>query len=311
MSRRAAAVARFAIVFSLLGVVGCANSSRTVCRTDIVLEERQRLLIAPIAVNGTPVRGILDTGAQASAVTDALVTRLGLLSDPRHGSLVSGVGGQGTAQNDALVDRLELAGFDPAAGHYPVIALPAGSGFDSRSDDPLGALIGADLLSHFDLDLDVAHDRLVLYDPDRCQEKLPNWREPMDEVPLDVIWTGRLQLTVTLDGKELHALLDSGATTSVLDLPAAERLGVSRDVLASEQGGEGFGAAGVNFQRVLHTFRTMDVGAERVTAPRLAVLDRGLRETDMLLGLDWLRTHHVFISFRRHTLFIARPPGVG
>ncbi len=310
MSLRAAAM-RFAALVPLLGVAACANSANTVCQTEIALEPGQRMLIAPVLVDGKPVRGIVDTGAQGSAVTDWLITRLGLLGDPRNGSLVSGVGGEGIAQNDALVRQFELAGFDPANGHYPVIALPAAAAPAGPGADPLGALIGADVLSHFDIDLDLAHNRLVLYDPDRCKEMPPNWTGPVTELPLDIGWTGRPRLTVKLDGHDVTALLDSGATTSVIDLPAAEKLGVTPAMLAREPGGEGFGAAGVNFRRVPYTFHTLEIGGEIIPEPRLAVLDRSLREADMLLGLDWLRTRHVFISFRRHRLFIARPVGVG
>ena len=309
--RAAAAAVRWAFPLLLIALASCAGTVNTVCRTEITLQERDHLMLAPVRINGTTVMGILDTGAQTSAVTDALVARLGLLGDPRNGTLMSGVGGEGVAQSDAVVDRFDLAGFDPGTGHYPVISLPISDPPESTDAAPLGALIGADLLSHFDLDLDVANHRLVLYDPDRCQGPLPDWTVPATAVPLDTLWSGRLQLPVRIDAREMQALLDSGATMSVLDLPAAEKLGVTPEMLAREKGGEGFGAAGVNFRRVPYTFRTLEVGGERITAPRISVLDRSLRETDMLLGLDWLRLHHVWISYHRHILFIAQPVGVG
>ncbi len=308
MPRRVAPAARIAGLVALLGGAACTNSANTVCRADIPIESGQRLLIASLTVDGKPARGILDTGAQGSAVTDALVTRLGLLSDPRNGSLVSGVGGEGMPQDDALVRQFELAGFDPSNGHYPVIGLPAGA---APGSEPLGALVGADVLSHFDIEIDLPHDKLVLYDRDRCTAPLPDWPGPVTEVPLSITWTGRPKLTVKLDGHDIDALLDSGATQTVVDLPAAEKLGLSWDVLKKEPGSEGFGAAGVNFQRVPHTFQMLDIGGEAIPVPRLEVLDRSLREADMLLGLDWMRTHRVFISYRHHRLFIARPLGIG
>jgi len=305
MSLRPAVPARFAALLLPLAFAACATSA-TVCRTEITLEDRQHLMLAPVLVNGTSVPGIFDTGAQTSAVTEALVTRLGLLTDLRHGSLMSGVGGEGTPQNDALVSQFSLAGFDPDQGHYPVISVPVTA---ANGAAPLGALIGADAISHFDVDFDIGHRRVTLYDPDRCQGKLPDWQGPVVQVPVEVTWSGRLLLTVKVDGHDLHAMLDSGATGSVLDLPAAEKLGVSREMLAHEQGGEGFGAAGVSFQHVLHTFHSLEIGGERYESPKISVLDRDLREADMLLGLDWLRAHRVWISYRHHRLLIARPVG--
>jgi predicted aspartyl protease len=295
---------------ALLGVAGCASGGgNTVCRTDITLEERQNLILAPVSVDGHSVPAILDTGSQSSAVTSGLVTRLGLLSDPRHGSLVSGVGGQGTAQNDALVNRFEMAGYDPGTGHYAVLELPVSA---AGATEPLGGLVGDDVLSRFDIDLDVHARRAVLYDPDRCQGTTPDWLAGAVQVPLETSWgTGRVVLSVKLNGKDMRAMLDSGASFSLLDLPAAERLGIAPATLAAEPGGEGFGAAGVNFHRVVHQFQSLEVAGERIDAPKIAVLDRDLREADMLLGLDWLRHHHVLISFRRHILYVARPVGVG
>lgn len=302
MSPRLPAPARFALLPPLLALAACAGHDNSVCRTEIALRDRDNLMLTDILVNGTPVPGILDTGAQTSAVTEGLVSRLGLLGDPRDGTLMSGIGGEGVARNDVLVERFELAGYDPGAGHYPVISVPLDAGAA-----PLGALIGADLLSHFDIDFDVAHDRATLYNPERCQGSLPDWPGPFVEVPVEVSWTGRLQLSVKVDGLEVQALLDSGASASVIDLPAAKRLGVTDEELAGEPGATGFGAAGVDFQRVLHRFRSMEIAGERFDRPSISVLDRPLRETDMLLGLDWLRTHRVWVSYRQHKLFVARP----
>lgn len=311
MSPRLAALARHAATLLPIVLAACATStSATVCRTEVKLEERHRLMLARVDVDGTPVPGILDTGAQTSAVTETLVSRLGLLGDPRHASLMSGVGGAGIARGDALVPQFALGGYDTGDGHYPVISVPLDTQDDAKPGaDPLGALIGADVLSHFDIDLDVAHHRAILYDPARCTMPLPDWDTPYTEVPVDIDWTGRILLPVTLDGHKLNAMLDSGATGTVLDLSAAEKLGLTKEVLAQEPGGEGFGAAGVNFQRVTHTFATMEIAGERFRDPKLSVLDRPLRDTDMLLGLDWLRDHRVWISYHRHVLLIAHPVG--
>jgi predicted aspartyl protease len=306
MSLRLAA-ARLAIPLLPLALAACATSN-TVCRAEVKLEERQHLMLAHVQVNGTSVVGIFDTGAQTSAVTETLVSRLALLGDQRHASLMSGVGGAGVPRNDALVEQFAMAGFDPGEGHLPVISVPMDAPAPA-SGEPLGALIGADVLSHFDIDLDIAGRRAILYDPDRCTGPLPDWQVRATEMKVEVISSGRLLLPVKLDGREFHALLDSGASGTVLDLPAAEELGVSAAQLAQDKGGSGFGAAGVNFQRVLHTFHTLEIGGERLPAPKISVLDRSLREADMLLGLDWLRTHRVWISYRRSLLFITHPVG--
>jgi predicted aspartyl protease len=301
--------ARLAALASLLLVAACAGGAEhTVCRADLPLLEHKSHLIVPALINGHSVPALLDTGAQGSSVTEATITRLELQSDPRHGTIISGVGGQGVLQNDALIERFELAGYASGLVHYSVLQLS----LDSPGKEPIGALVGDDLLSHFDIDLDVAHRKLALYDPDKCQDTQPDWQASALQVPLSTSFgTGRLTLKVKVNGHELNALLDSGSEGTVLDLAAAERIGVSREVLSKEPGGTGFGAAGVNFRMVAHKFESLEVAGDRFDGPTLAVLDRDLREADIILGLDWLRKHHVLISFRRNILYVARPTGAG
>jgi predicted aspartyl protease len=300
----AARTAPFAI---LLALSGCAGD-HTVCRTDLPLEERRYHLIVPASINGHTIPALMDTGAQTSSVTEDVITRLELQSDPRHGTILSGVGGQGVAQNDALISRFELAGYDAGEQHYSVLQL----WHDSSGKEPVGALVGADLLSHFDIDLDIPQHKLTLYDPDKCGGTLADWGGSAVQVPLERSFgSGRLSLKIKLDGQDVVALIDTGSDGSVIDLSAAERLGVTRAMLAKEPGQKGTGAAGVNFGLVEHQFKSMDIGGEHFDAPKIAVLDRDLREVDMILGLDWIRRHRVLISFRRQMLYITRSEGGG
>jgi predicted aspartyl protease len=267
-----------------------------------MLHRQQSLVFVPASIQGTPVLALLDTGAERSVVTAGIVTRLGLLSDPRHGSLVSGVGGAGIGQNDALVEHYVFAGYDPGVGHYAVINVP----IDTGTALPFGGIIGGDILSDFDLDLDVPHDRLTVYRVHNCRGRFLPWSEPYSAVPMATTWnSGRLVVPVTVDGVQLQAMLDTGAASSVIDSSAAQRLGVTAATLGTEPSARGFGAAGVDFSRTLHRFGVLQVGDEQFPHPRLAVLDRTLREADMLLGEDFLRQRHVWISYRTGQLFVA------
>jgi clan AA aspartic protease (TIGR02281 family) len=300
---------RLALLLLVAGLGGCGDrddaGSAGQCRVTpvqtIAVDPRQSFIMAKVRVNDAEVLGIADTGAEKSAVTGALVTRLGLLGDPLHGTLLSGVGGEGRPQNDALIEHFSLGGYDPGDGHYAVLSLPFG---DDAATAP-GALIGADVLSHFDLDIDIPHGRVVLYDVHHCAGNFLPWHEAYGSVPLEETWGGRLLTTVQVDGHDMHAMIDTGASNTALDSDAAERIGVTRQILAKDVGGEGFGAAGVNFRRAEHRFHELRVGTDRTADPELVVLDRSLREADMLLGFDFLRPRHVWISYRTHRLFIA------
>ena len=270
------------------------------------LHKQQSLVFVPVSIQGTTVLALLDTGAERSVVSAGIVTKLGLLSDPRHGSLVSGVGGEGIGQNDALVSHFEFAGHDPEIGHYAVVSIP----IDTGPELSFGGILGGDILSDFDLDLDVAHGRLTVYEVHKCGGQFLPWTDPYSAIPMHLSWnSGRPIVPVIVDGVRIDAILDTGAASSVIDSDAAERLGVTTAVLAREPSARGFGAAGVDFKRTLHRFNMLQVADEQFPSPYLAVLDRSLREADMLLGQDFLRSRRVWISYRTRQLFVsaARP----
>src|SRR5580692_9817980 len=83
------AVASSAALAAGLLIAACAGKTDTVCRADIALDRRFGLLVTPVTIEGTEVPGVLDTGAENSAVTGGLVTRLGLRGDEKNGSLLS------------------------------------------------------------------------------------------------------------------------------------------------------------------------------------------------------------------------------
>lgn len=288
-----------------LALAACATPSGPCVVTQVAQYQplvHRNLIYVPAMLEGAPVRAMLDTGAQRSVVTATAVAKLGLLSDPRNGSVMSGVGGQGLPQNDAIAEHYSFAGFDPRTGHYPVVELPI-----ELPPGPLfGGIVGSDMLGAFDLDLDRPGDRLTVYTVSGCGGDFVPWTVPHVALPLHLSWdTGRPLLSVEVDGVTLTAMLDTGASTSVLDSAAAERLGMTPAILAKEPSGRGFGAAGVDFSRTEHRFRELRIGPERFEDVVLTVLDRTLPEADMLLGEDFLARHRVWISYRTRQLILA------
>ena len=267
------------------------------------LHVEQSLLYVPVTLDGTSVLMLLDTGAEKSVLTKAIVTKLDMTRDSRNGTVLSGVGGQGKEEQDAIVGHLVFAGHDLRVGHLPVVELP----FSPETSVPFAGILGADMLSHFDLDLDVAKQQLGVYRVHNCAGRFLPWSQPYETVGLETTWADRLLLPVTLDGVVLQAFLDTGAASSIVDTAAAARLGVTEAVLAKEPHGRGIGAAGPNVVRTYHQFSRLQIGADQFANPGLTVLDRTLRGADMLLGEDFLRLRRVWISYRTRQLFVARP----
>ncbi len=308
---RHAAAALLPVLFVVLA--GCADDSDLpvvsgACRmkqvAEVAVTFRRGLIAVPVRLNDRGVAMVLDTGSERSVVTADTVSRLALLADPRNGTLLSGVGGQGLARNDALIDDLRFATYDTGYAHLPVSDMRLAD----NDEPPLAGLLGAEVISHFDLDLDLAHRRIGVWRVgSQCQGAFLPWHAPYAAVPASISMRGQLLLPVTLEGRKLNALIDTGASTMIVDPDAATRAGVSDAALARDPTSAGFGAAGVDFHHTMHTFHELDIGPDRLRDISLPVLDRSLVDADMLLGLPYLRSRHIWLSYASEQVFIALP----
>ncbi len=262
------------------------------------------LLFVPVTINGGTYHALLDTGAERSAIADPLAKRLQLPEDNRHGTVMSGVGGMGKERQDVIVGQFAFAGHDLGNNHYAIMDQPK---LLTGVPDFAG-LIGGDVLDDFDLDIDVPHRRLTAWRVHNCTGKFLPWTFPYTAIPLDVTWGHRPNLTVKVDGTKFRAFLDTGATATFLDSAAAARVGVNAAALGKDPNGRASGAAGVDFTSTVHKFSTLEIGPDIFANPHLTVLDRTLREADMLLGEDYLRLRHVWLSYHSRQLFVAAPP---
>jgi hypothetical protein len=86
------------------------------------------------------------------------------------------------------------------------------------------------------------------------------------------------------------------------------RLGLTPALLARDPGGNGSGIGPAPVFMHRHRFETLSVGPDTTPSPQLWVSAiRVVPIVDMLLGADWLRTRHVWLSFATRQIFVAIP----
>jgi hypothetical protein len=109
---------------------------------------------------------------------------------------------------------------------------------------------------------------------------------------------------VAVDGKTINAMLDSGSSVSLMRTVAALRLGIGPADMASDPQllVRGIGSGTVSVR--LHHFNTLDVGEGRTPAPEIGVGEIQIEPDDMILGLDYLRSHKVWVSYRTKRVFV-------
>jgi predicted aspartyl protease len=296
-----------AVSFSVLLTLGaCADSPGTCTVTKVgetAVTLRGPYVTTEARINGNSASMVVDTGAQVSAVTGAAITALGLLADPHHGTELAGVGGSGLGQNDALIGSITVAGADTGSTHAPVME----SVLASPDGKPLDGIAGADILAKYDVDLDIPGNRLALYRVRHCSGRFLPWQMPYTAIPAEVGSSDRMSIPVGIDGHTVRAIIDSGSNRTLVDLDTARRLGVPRDALLAADSRPGWGAAGVGFRLTPYRFTAVQVGDITLDHPRLMVLDRPLKEADMLIGLDFLASQRVWLSYRTGQFFVALP----
>jgi hypothetical protein len=171
----------------------------------------------------------------------------------------------------------------------------------------LDGLLGRDFLSLFDLDLNMPARTLTLYRVSACSGRFLPWASNYQAVPVTVPLGEAFIVPVTLDGKPLRAILDTGADSSLLAAPGMFKLGLDQ---ASVMGDTSSMISGVGKRRIVshrHDFQSLIVGNDATASPAIWVEPVRLNPiADMLLGGDWLAGKRVWISYTTRQLFICQ-----
>jgi hypothetical protein len=290
-----------------------------VAQADCVVDNKASIAVqvgggsitVPVDVNGLAASFILDTGAQRSVVTQEAVQRLGLARDQWVGTTMRGVGGIERRPN-ANPRSLSLGGVKlvrRTLNHdtsLTVGVLPGTRGGGRVID----GLLGRDFLSLFDLDLDLPNHRLTFYQVAGCAGRFLPWAGNYVGLPVTMPAADAIIVPVELDGKPLQAMLDTGATASLLAAPGIYRLGLTASSFAGDPADQISGLGPRLVTAHDHRFSALRVGNQVIDRPVFWVEPIRLTPfVDMLLGADWLAGRRIWISFATKQLFVAAPGG--
>lgn len=260
--------------------------------------------VVDAAVNGEPVRALIDSGAQATVVDRGLAERLGLLTGVAVPVVAFGVGGApqtGRAVSfEAQLGVLSIRGLRAAAMDLGVLGALRGSG------PPVSLVIGQDVLRTVVLDLDLPHGRLAFHAQGL---HVP----PAGSISVIARTRGRELFTdIRVEEVELEVAVDTGLSGT---------LALSEDVALST----GLLAPGRPMRRIQSlTFGGPTPGRE-VIAETLEIGDRTLRRAPVsvyargtpsllpagLLGSGAFRRTRVVLDLGRSRLLLAPDREVG
>jgi predicted aspartyl protease len=258
--------------------------------------------ILTLFANGAPVTLLLDTGAEWTILTPAVAQRIGATAPrvefPRQ---IRGLAGSlGTSE-------VELRSFTAGQVTIPWRRVRVASvNMPSVFSGPLDGVLGADTLSSFDIDLDLPHHRMVFYRRQSCPGAAPAWSEPYGTIAARLSFSNHLFFPVQLDGHRIDAFFDTGAQLSVLSTRAALALGINEAALLRDRATVTLGAAAERLNSHVHRFSRMEIGEEVVHNPQLVVTDIKLGDADLVLGIDFLGSHRIWLSYGSQQIFLSR-----
>lgn len=279
-------------------------------------------IYVPAKINDVSKSMLVDTGGFFTEMTRPVSEELKLSA--RHTGLeLVGVAGDTTR----LAVRASFTLGKLHADSMDFMVMPDGDQFAPDVSD-VGGLIAPNLLRAYDLDLDFGGRKLNLISQRHCEGKVIYWpATSVAVVPVRINPDGHIWLPVDLDGHRLSAMLDTGATNSVLNLGTAQNaFGItpgSSDTPADGSLGPGKVAA------YSHRFKSLGLEGIAISNLKLILLPDLMRgqlanphdniegdtrianpqiETglgDMILGMDVLRHLHVYIAYKEQKLYLT------
>jgi predicted aspartyl protease len=319
----AGAVAALCVVILPLKASAQADncSLKLIASVDIKFDETRLNPLLPVTLGGRAAYMLLDTGAVFSMISAKTADELSL---PRKQTGYQVFDVARDSSNEFVTAPLALGRM--TSDHINLMVEPD-SMRSGRSPGDEG-IIGPDIMSHFDIDIDFGTDKLNFISPDHCEGKVVYWpASAIAVVPITLFESGHIAIPVKLDGQIQYALIDTGASTSTLTTDVAS------DQYGLKLGSKEVPAVGdlqghKSETTYLHTFKTLEFEGVAVTHPevylipnptrqevedaaapevgtRISAPSRNETRVTMLVGMNVLRHLHIYIAYREHKLYIT------
>lgn len=280
-------------------------SAQAACRIQVMelpVHMEGSRAITTLGINGTQIPVIVDTGAFFSMLTRATADQLGLRTKALpDGFRVEGLAGNMVHPRKTTVETVQLQNSAISGVEFLV----------GGNDSGLGAMgiLGRNILGVLDAEYDLAHGMIRLVKPvgDCDKANMAYWA---GDTPVSVVdlkpsaseTRPAIRAKLQLNGHEITAMFDTGASTLV-SLDAAHQAGLKDSDLRDNSITYGVGQGHVKWWT--GSFATVALGGETVRNNRLGVSDFESRSFDMLVGIDFFLSHHIYVSVDNERMYFT------
>lgn len=184
-----------------------------------------------------------------------------------------------------------------------------------------GGILSARFFQRYDIDLNFSARRFNMFAPDHCKGQVLYWRAPgMAKLPFRY-QNARIIVRVSVDGREMDAVIDTGSPRSEMQFDDAGRLfdigSTSKGVMREGDGlytynfsNLSFGGVSIDNPHLALThallLRGTDPGPQ--TGTLLRNNDQTATQPSLVIGTDLLKLLHLYIAFNERMVYVTQGP---
>ena len=265
---------------------------------------QRNLPVVEGAINGRKAGILLDTGAYASMVTKDAARRFEM-NTRDTGEYAMGVGGDSRVLM-TRVQKLRIADAEVEGMRVRVVG--------ERPIPGIDFILGEDFFRKVDVEFDYAKGAVRLFKPSSAcgNAFIAYWDAKALVVPLEN--SDKILFPVAINGVKAIAMLDSGASGTVVSLELAAKAGITPKSAGVHPASCHGGLGGDMVRGWVAPFDTFTIGGETIRDARLQIMefDRlayGRDGADLLVGTDFLRAHRVLASRHQGKLYFSYAGG--
>jgi hypothetical protein len=274
-----------AIAAAAFGLGSCAHVTASAPAITVPFDDHSNQVRIAATSNGMPLRMLVDTAVDPSAVDRSLAPSLGLSRIGDEGA-VSGVGKDSATAYESVFAHLAIGGHD--YGPIPVLVADL-SKLQARFGEQMDGILGYSLLKDHAVLIDYPANRITIYDgaaeePRRCGKahRFPLQFQSADEKLI-------LVPGLTIGGVEIPAFLDTGSSGGLRIEDAAPGVASVRPLLPAGTAGTSVGARGQETLRNGVLTAPVGLGPFQIDKTDVALVDSTNPAIPINIGNRFLR----------------------
>src|SRR6185312_6643990 len=303
-ARRLGWISALPVICLAVATVHAADSCRLLMTPTIPVRILDLRAVITANINGADAQFIVDTGSFYDFISPAGAAQFKLpVGNAPFGMFITGFGGSEIPQL-ATASTFAVAGFSVHNATFLVDKNDLGGG-------NVG-LLGQNLFRIADMDFDFANGSMHFVRPQHCGgQVLAYWARTQPVTAIDLHWTSSRQPhllgEVSVNGREVEALFDTGTPRTILSLRAAKRAGITPDSPGVVAAGVSWGT-GKNLVKVwVAPIDKFEIGGETIQHTHILIGEFNLKQlgADMLVGMDFFLAHHIYVAYSQNKMYLT------